>query len=231
VRRPCIAIDGPVAAGKSTLARLVASRLGLTYIDTGAMYRALAWAARQRNLTAEQPLQATALLDEVDIRLLPRPEGGNQVLVNGIDVTGEIRTPEIGRLASQLSALPEVRTRMVARQQEMARAGGVVMEGRDIQTVVLPDAEVKIFLLASAEERARRRCEELREKGLTTELETVLADLQERDRRDSTRAHSPLKAAPDAVWVDSDGLSIEQVVAAVLAAVREKTGATPAGQQ
>ncbi len=224
MRRPCIAIDGPVAAGKSTLARLVASRLGFTYIDTGAMYRALGWAAQQRGLTAEQPLQATALLDEVDIRLLPRPDGGNQVLVNERDVTGEIRTPEIGQLASQLSALPGVRTRMVARQQEMAREGGVVMEGRDIQTVVLPEAEVKIFLLASAEERARRRCEELRQKGLTAELETVLAELQERDRRDTTRAHSPLKAAPEAVWLDSDGLSIEEVVTRVLAIVREKTG-------
>ena len=228
MRRPCIAIDGPVAAGKSTLARLVASRLGFTYIDTGAMYRALGWAAQQRGLTAEQPLQATALLDEVDIRLLPRPDGGNQVLVNERDVTGEIRTPEIGQLASQLSALPGVRTRMVAHQQEMAREGGVVMEGRDIQTVVLPEAEVKIFLLASAEERARRRCEELRQKGLAAELETVLAELQERDRRDSTRAHSPLKAAPEAVWLDSDGLSIEEVVARVLAIVREKTGVTAA---
>ncbi len=223
--RPRLAIDGPVSAGKSTIARLVASRLDFTYIDTGAMYRAFAWAAQGRGFTAAQPEEAVKLLGQLAIQLVPRHEGGNQVLVDGVDITDEIRTPELGQLASQLSEIPAVRERMVALQQEMAREGGVVMEGRDIQTVVLPDAEVKIFLVAPPEERARRRCLELKQRGLACDLSSVLAELRERDLRDSTRAHSPLKAAPDAVTVDTGGLTIEQVVSRVLAVVREKTGA------
>jgi len=223
--RPRLAIDGPVSAGKSTIARLVAQRLGFTYIDSGAMYRAFAWAAQLSGLSAAQPEEAVRLLGEVEIRLLPRHEGGNQVLVDGADITDEIRTPEIGQLASQLSEIPAVRVRMVALQQEMARDGGVVMEGRDIQTVVLPDAEVKIFLIAPAEERARRRCLELQQRGLAYDLDSVLVELQARDLRDSTRAHSPLKAAPDAVTVDTGGLTIAQVVDRVLTVVLEKTDA------
>jgi cytidylate kinase len=220
-RKPQIAIDGPVAAGKSTIARLVADKLGLTYIDTGAMYRALAWAAQRQGITADAPARAKALLDQVQIELRPRPGGVNEVVVDGVDITGEIRTPEIGQLASQLSALPAVRERMVARQQEMARGGGVVMEGRDIQTVVLPEAEVKIFLIAPPEERAHRRCLELREKGLPADYETVLADLRERDQRDSTREHAPLQTAPDAIILDSNGLTIAQVVERVLCLVAQ----------
>ena len=223
--RPRLAIDGPVSAGKSTIARLVAQRLGFTYIDSGAMYRAFAWAAQLSGLSAAQPEEAVRLLDTLAIQLLPRHEGGNQVLVDGVDITDEIRTPEIGQLASQLSEIPAVRGRMVALQQEMARDGGVVMEGRDIQTVVLPDAEVKIFLIAPAEERARRRCLELQQRGLPCDLDSVLAELQQRDLRDSTRAHSPLKAAPDAITVDTGGLTIEQVVARVIAVVHDKTTA------
>jgi len=223
--RPRLAIDGPVSAGKSTIARLVAQRLGFTYIDTGAMYRAFAWAAQLSGLTAAQSEEAVRLLDTLAIQLLPRHEGGNQVLVDGVDITDEIRTPEIGQLASQLSEIPAVRGRMVALQQEMARDGGVVMEGRDIQTVVLPDAEVKIFLIAPAEERARRRCLEFQQRGLICDLDSVLAELQQRDLRDSTRAHSPLKAAPDAITVDTGGLTIEQVVARVIAVVHDKTTA------
>lgn len=218
-RKPCIAIDGPVAAGKSTIARLVASHLGLTYIDTGAMYRALGWAAAQAGVRPEDAGAAVALLDRTRIELVPQDGGANRVLVDGRDVTGEIRTPEIGQLASQLSTFPEVRARMVARQQEMARQGGVVMEGRDIQTVVLPDAEVKIFLIATAEERARRRCLELQEKGQPADYQAVLADLARRDARDTQRAAAPLKPAPDAVHLDSSGLSIEEVVTRVLAVV------------
>ena len=173
-RRPCVAIDGPVAAGKSTIARTVAQKLGYTYIDSGAMYRALAWAAAQADVPADNTAEASALLARTDIQLVPQPEGGNRVEVNGRDVTAEIRTLEIGQLASRFSEIPGVRERMVARQQEMARGGGVVMEGRDIQTVVLPDAEVKIFLTASAETRARRRWLELKERG---EAADVGADL------------------------------------------------------
>jgi CMP/dCMP kinase len=216
-----IAIDGPVAAGKSTIARLVASRLGLTYIDTGAMYRALAWAAAREGISADDPARAVALLARTRIELIPEHGGANRVLVDGRDVTSEIRTPEIGQLASQLSTFPEVRARMVARQRELARQGGVVMEGRDIQTVVLPDAEVKIFLIATPEERARRRCLELQEKGQPADYASVLADLAQRDARDTQRAAAPLQPAPDAVHLDSSGLSIEEVVERVLGIAEE----------
>jgi len=221
-RRPCVAIDGPVSAGKSTIARLVARDLGYTYVDSGAMYRALAWAAVEKGIQSDDRAQVVELLRSTTIELSPRPDGANEVFVNGRDVSGEIRTPEISQLSSKLSAMTPVRRRMVAIQQRMAKAGGVVMEGRDIQTVVLPDAEVKIFLTASAEERARRRWQELRNRGLKADLDEVLADVQARDRRDSTRADSPLKPAPDAVHVDTSGLTIEQVVQRVLAVVRDK---------
>ena len=222
-RGPCIAIDGPVGAGKSTIARLVAQGLGYTYIDSGAMYRALAWAARRDGIGADDQTRVSELVEEVRIRIRPRADGLNQVIVDGDDITSEIRSPEISQLASRLSAMPPVRRRMVALQQDMAREGGVVMEGRDIQTVVLPEAEVKIFLTASAEERARRRWEELRGRGREADLQHVLADIEARDARDTTRADSPLKPAPDAVHVDTDGLTIEQVVARVLEVVREHT--------
>ena len=223
--RPSVAIDGPVAAGKSTMARRVAQGLGFIYIDTGAMYRALGWAARRAGVTGDEPQPVIDLLSHLRIELRPQPDGTNQVLVDGQDITGEIRSPDIGELASKLSTLPAVRRRLVALQQEMAAAGGVVMEGRDIQTVVLPQAEVKIFLTASAEERARRRWEELRQRGFEAKLEDVLAEIEARDRRDTTREDSPLKPAPDAVHVNTDGLTIEQVVDRVLAIAREKTAA------
>ena len=221
-RRPCVAIDGPVSAGKSTIARLVARDLGYTYVDSGAMYRALAWAAVEKGIQSDDRAQVVELLRSTTIELSPRPDGANEVFVNGRDVSGEIRTPEISQLSSKLSAMTPVRRRMVAIQQHMAKAGGVVMEGRDIQTVVLPDAEVKIFLTALAEERARRRWQELRNRGLKADLDEVLADVQARDRRDSTRADSPLKPAPDAVHVDTGGLTIEQVVQRVLTVVRRQ---------
>ena len=220
-RRPCIAIDGPVGAGKSTIARLVARELGYTYIDSGAMYRALAWAARGKGIT-DDPAPVLELLREAKIELRPRPDGLNEVFVDGRDITGEIRTPEISQLASKLSAMPAVRRKMVALQQAMARAGGVVMEGRDIQTVVLPEAEVKIFLTAPARERAERRWKELRERGLQADVDQVLADIEARDQRDSTRADSPLRAAPDAVHVDTGGLSIEQVAQKVLEMAKKR---------
>ncbi len=222
-RLPQIAIDGPVAAGKSTIAKIVADRLGFTYIDTGAMYRALAWAAKQRGLRADEPERAMALLNEIHIELVPQDGGINRVLLDGIEITGEIRTSEIGQLASELSKYGPIRERMVALQKEMAKEGGVVMEGRDIQTVVMPEAEVKIFLIASAEERATRRCKELKERGLEASYESVLAELRERDHRDSTRAHSPLKAAPEAYHLDSTGLTIEQVAERVIEVVQVKT--------
>lgn len=222
MRRPCIAIDGPVGAGKSTIARLVARELGYTYIDSGAMYRALAWAARDKDITDDNPEPVLELLREVKIELRPRADGLNEVFVNGRDITSEIRTPEISQLASKLSAMSAVRRKMVALQQAMARAGGVVMEGRDIQTVVLPEAEVKIFLTAPARERAERRWKELQERGHEADLNQVLSDIEARDQRDTTRADSPLCAAPDAVHVDTGGLTIEQVAQKVLEVVNSR---------
>jgi len=224
-RGPCIAIDGPVGAGKSTIARLVAQGLGYTYIDSGAMYRALAWAARRAGITGDDSDPVVHLVQRTDIDLRPQANGVNRVLVDGRDITGEIRSPEISQLASKLSAIPTVRRRMVALQQGMAGEGCLVMEGRDIQTVVLPEAEVKIFLTASAGERGRRRWKELRGRGLEVDLQQVLADIEARDARDTTRADSPVKPAPDAVHVDTDGLTIEQVVAKVLAIVKERGSA------
>jgi len=214
-----------VSAGKSTIARLVAGELGYAYVDSGAMYRALAWAAREEGVSPEDVAGVRSLLESIEIELVPQSGGANRVRVNGREITEEIRAPEIGQLSSLLSEISGVRERMVALQREMAREGGVVMEGRDIQTVVMPEAEVKIFLTAPAEERARRRHLELRERGFEAELQTVLAGIKKRDGRDSNRKHSPLRAAPEAVVVDSGGLSIEEVVARVLAVVREKRAA------
>jgi len=223
-RGPCIAIDGPVGAGKSTIARLLAQRLGYIYIDTGAMYRGIAWAAHRHDLTGDDADPIIHLLQRTDIKLRPHPDGTNEVVVDGEDVTGEIRSPEIGQLASRLSALPAVRRRLVALQQAMAREGSVVMEGRDIQTVVLPHADVKIFLTAPAEERARRRWLELGQRGRVADEQQVLAEIRARDERDSTRQDSPLKPAPDAVHVDTGGLTINQVVEKILEVVRDRTG-------
>ena len=221
-RRPCIAIDGPVGAGKSTIARLVAGALGYRYVDSGAMYRALAWAAQQQGIAAGDTPQVLGLLHHLHPRLAPQAEGRNRVFVDEREITEEIRTQQVGELASRLSEVPEERRQMVALQQEMAGEGGVVMEGRDIQTVVLPEAEVKIFLTAPAEERAQRRMLELRERGDAADLASVLAEIKARDERDTSRAHSPLRAAPEAVRIDTGGLTIEQVVERVLKVVRAR---------
>lgn len=215
-----VAIDGPAGAGKSTVARRVASRLGYTYVDTGAMYRALAWAVRDARLAPDDEEAVCALAARLDVRL--EPDG--QVLVDGRDVAGEIRTPEISNLTSPLSARPCVRTRMVALQQAMARRGGVVMEGRDIGTVVMPDAEVKVFLVASLGERVRRRREELARAGIAPLPEELARDIAERDARDAARDVAPMVAARDAVTLDSDGLNVEAVVAQILALCAEAEG-------
>ena len=189
-----IAIDGPAGAGKSTVARAVARALGFEFLDSGAMYRVAALAA----LRGDDPIQVRVTL-------------GERVLLGDEDVTDEIRTPEVTDMASKVSADPAVREALVERQREMIAAGDHVAEGRDIGTVVAPDAEVKVFLTASAEERARRRAEQ---EG--RELEAVLAEQRDRDARDESREHSPLKAADDAIDVDTTGLSVDEVVARIL---------------
>ena len=209
-----IAIDGPAGAGKSTIARAVADRLGYTYIDTGAMYRAVAlWASRTGTAATDaQRLEQLALSAEIEL------PGHLHVRLNGEDVTEAIRGPEISAMASQVAAIGAVRAAMVTKQREMARHENVVMEGRDIGSVVFPEARVKIFLDADPSERVRRRAGELPDEH----HRTLAADLAERDHRDRNRAESPLLQAPDAVYLDSTGMTPEQVEDAVLGIVRVK---------
>lgn len=203
-----IAIDGPAGAGKSTVARMLAKRLGYLYIDSGAMYRAAALNALRAGVDLMEQDEVAALTRSARITFrAPEEEDGEQrVLLNGEDVTTAIRTPEVASSASVVSAIPGVRAALVTQQAALGSSGGVVMEGRDIGTVVFPNAELKIFLTASPEERAARRHADLLARGTTASLDEVRADQDERDFRDSTRTVSPLAAAPDAVVVDSDGL-------------------------
>jgi cytidylate kinase len=216
MKRLTIAIDGPAGAGKSTVAKAVAAALGYTYLDTGAMYRAAAWKGLQAGVPLEDEEGTIRLVEKMRIAFAPGPDGGQRVMVDGEDVTEAIRSPEVTRLSSPVSAIPGVRRVLVAQQQAMGAGGGVVMEGRDIGTVVFPDAEVKVFLTASDEERARRRCAELQAKGQTATVEEILKQQRERDARDSSRADSPLKPAPDAITIVSDGIPVEGVVERIL---------------
>ncbi len=209
-----IAIDGPAGAGKSTVAKRVAERLGYTYIDTGAMYRAVAWKALR---AADQVTDADILraVGEIDVRL-SCTDAGTRVAVDGTDVTEEIRTPTVTRIVSRVAALGPVREKMVELQRAMATAGRVVMDGRDIATNVLPNADVKVFLSASVEERARRRYREMQAKGYDVDLDELQKEIAARDKQDSERAISPLRKADDAILIDSTGLSIEEVTARIL---------------
>ena len=209
-----VAIDGPAGAGKSTVAQLAARKLGCTYIDTGAMYRAVAWKTLQR----KQPVTDELILDVVkDVHVeLAYVEGKTTVSVDGTDVTGEIRTPEVTAIVSQVAALGPVRSRMVELQRRMAAKGSVLMDGRDIATSVLPDANVKIFLTASIEERARRRFKELQAKGYDVSLEELQKDIAARDKADSEREISPLVQAPDAELLDTSHMGIDEVVQAII---------------
>jgi cytidylate kinase len=211
MKRLIIAIDGPAASGKSTTAKLLAKKLGYIYLDSGAMYRACALAALEAGVAVTDAEKLDKLLQDMEIRIEYYPEG-NVVLLNDKDVTKRIREEDISRLSSDISTLKPVRTKMVALQRKMGEKGGVIMDGRDIGTVVFPDADLKFFMVASAEERARRRCDELDEKGQKADFITVLNEMQERDRQDSTRALAPLKPAEDSIEIDTTNLSIEQQV-------------------
>ncbi len=221
-----VTIDGPSGSGKSTISRLLAKRLGYTYLDTGAMYRAVGLAMQRRDIdpgTPEGEAQLAALLDEIDLRLAPAEgEGDTRVFLDGEEVSLAIRTAEMGMVASRVSAVPSVRRKLTAMQQEMGRVGFIVAEGRDTGTVVFPKARHKFFLDASPHERARRRQEQLAAKGEEVAFETLLAQIEKRDRDDAARSLAPLRAAEDAVVVDSTRISIEQVVQFML----DRTGAT-----
>ena len=219
-----IAIDGPSGAGKSTMAKRVAKELGYLYVDTGAIYRTVGYHMWLMGIGPKDADGIRRCLDDVNIEIEHQEDGVQHMILNGQDVTGEIRTPEMSKYASGVSAQKCVRDYLLEMQRKFARKHNVVMDGRDIGTVVLPHAQVKIFLTASPEERAKRRFEELTAKGERVTFEKVLQDMKARDKQDSERAIAPLKAAPDAVKLDTSGYEIEQSVGAILDIVRRKLG-------
>jgi cytidylate kinase len=217
-----IAIDGPSGAGKSTLAKRLARELQFIYLDTGAMYRALALKVLRQGIDLADDARLAQLVGSTEIDLRER-DGKLAVLLDGADVAAEIRTPEVSQMASKVSALAIVRARMLELQRAMGRRGSVVAEGRDIGTVIFPEARVKIFLDASACERARRRYDELKASGRAVDYDETLREIEERDKRDSERDLAPLRKAEDALAIDSSSLSADQVAAAVLAHLHNRT--------
>lgn len=214
MKKISIAIDGPASAGKSTVAKILAAKLGYVYVDTGAMYRAVTWAAQQAGIAASDEVALVQLMDEHRIHFA-QEEDGQHTFWDDQDITLAIRQPEVTNEVSEVSAHSKVRERLVKQQQDYGVEGGIVMDGRDIGTTVLPNAEVKIFLVASVEERAERRYKENLEKGITTDFETLKKEIADRDHYDSTREVSPLVQAEDAVRVDTTGLGIDEVVAEI----------------
>ncbi len=220
-KRIVVAIDGPAGAGKSTVTKQLAGELGYDLLDTGALYRAVAWLCAEEDIAFQDAAQVAEVARGMAIRF--RTEGSlNRVFVGDREVTAEIRTPEISEGASLVSAFPAVREALLGQQRRIGAAGGVVAEGRDVGTVVFPEAEAKFFLTASVEVRARRRYDELREKGEQVDLEATLEEIRKRDERDSSREVAPLRQAPDAVVVDSSNLSPDEVVRAMLEVVRQR---------
>ncbi len=220
-RHTAIAIDGPSGAGKSTLARAAAAELGFVYVDTGALYRTVGLYALRTGIDPDDAAAVEAMLPQVQVGLAYR-DGEQRVFLGDEDVSEAIRTPEASRYASKVSAIPAVRAFLLETQRRLARRQDVIMDGRDIGTVVLPDARIKVFLHASAEERARRRYEELIGRGTPQDYEAVLADIRERDERDETRAAAPLKNADDAVELDTTGNTKEESLALLLRIIRER---------
>lgn len=206
-----VAIDGPAGAGKSTIAKLVAKEKGYIYVDTGAMYRALAIHFLEKKVSAEETDQVVAACKDAEVTIVYE-EGVQQVYLNGKNVTGQLRTEEVGNMASKTSAIPEVRAKLLELQRGLARTSDVIMDGRDIGTNILPDADVKIYLTASVETRAKRRFDELTERGESCSLEEIKKDIRERDARDMNREIAPLKQAEDAILVDSSNMGISEVV-------------------
>lgn len=229
MKAPVICIDGPAASGKTTVARELADILGFFYLDTGVLYRALTWVALQRGISPDDAEGLADLATKTEIEVKPAPPGDPRqtiVLADGDDVSLAIRSPQVDANVSEVSAHSAVRTALIGVQRSVAEKGGVIMAGRDTGTVVWPEAEVKVFLIASEEERARRRQKQAEIQGIHLDFDTVLAEIRRRDEYDSSRAVAPLRPAPDAVIIDTTCLSIEQVVDRVLDVVRQRTGLT-----
>ena len=219
-----IAIDGPSGAGKSTMAKRVAQKLNYLYVDTGAIYRTVGLYGLRQNAALDDGDAVTAMLPMIHIEMDYGPDGTQRMHLNGEDVSAAIRKPEVSIAASKVSALPAVRAFLLDMQRNLARTHNVIMDGRDIGTVVLPNADVKIFLTASAEERAKRRYLELQERGVQDSYETVLADIRERDMRDMTRAAAPLRQADDAQLLDTTGHDLDASTDMILQCIREILG-------
>lgn len=216
-----IAIDGPAGAGKSTVAKAAAKALGFVYLDTGAIYRTVAWHITMMGIGPKDTDHVPALLDDANIEIQFQEDGQHMVL-NGKDITSEIRTPEIGICASQVAAQPDVRTFLLDLQRDLAKSHNIIMDGRDIGTVVLPDASLKIYLTATPEKRAQRRYEEYLQKGQKAVYEDVLADQKQRDYDDMHRKIAPLRQARDAIVVDTTALELQDAIDAVTGLIREK---------
>ena len=219
-----VAVDGPSGAGKSTLSKAVAAELGIVYVDTGAIYRTIGYYVFTKGISPKDAPAVIAILHELEIEMRYGDDGLQRMYLNGQDVTTEIRLPQISMYASDVSAIPEVRVFLVEMQREMARRSCVIMDGRDIGTVVLPEAEVKIFLTADVEVRAHRRWKELWQRGTERPYEEVLREIEERDYNDSHRATAPLKQADDAVLVDTSELTFDESKERMLQVIREKAG-------
>ncbi len=210
-----IAIDGPGGAGKSTVAKAVAAKLGIVYVDTGALYRTIGYYVRQKNIAPDSREGVAACLPEISINIMYQ-DGAQHVYLNGEDLGDKIRTPEMSMYASAVSAIPEVRAFLLDTQRDIAKKNSVIMDGRDIGTVILPEADVKIFLTASEECRAQRRYKELIARGQNVTLEDVLAEMNQRDTQDSTRECAPTAAADDAILLDNTGMTFEETVDAIV---------------
>lgn len=216
-----VAIDGPAGAGKSTIAKKVAKEMGFIYVDTGAMYRSLALYFIRQGIDKDDETKISEAVKDCNVTI-DYVNGEQQVILNGENVTGLIRTEEVGNMASASSVFKDVRTKLVSLQQDLAKSKDVIMDGRDIGTCVLPEAQVKVFLTASVDERASRRYKELVEKGEKPDLDKIKKDIEERDYRDSHRENSPLRQAEDAVLVDSSNMTIEEVVNAITKLCKDK---------